>query len=404
MAVYKTIKGVSKHPSGLKNILTYVGKETKYERVFKTTGLHISSNPERAFKDMCMTKDIFKNTNGRQYRHHIQSFKPDEVTPELVHQIGVEFCKRNFPDFDVYIATHIDKNHIHNHFIINTVSNRNGKKINEITTKQYNEKRGNLKNNEIYLESLKEESDILCKKYNLSVIGRKKGKSKSLNIYNQKEYHIVKKHLEGKEKSFKVELALLIKKLIFQSYSKENFIEKMKDRGIEVEWVDSKKNIVFKFFNNNILRKIRLSNLYKTFNQDNLFTKEGLENAIRSVSKRKKERDRLEKEMFGDGKGIERSPKNRRYSSRYNKITGKDSKKDIQRPNNTSISRDRRNDKHKNCRYDYDNTKDRILNEIYDSNPQSNDERIRSFFFKRSPKKVIRNRQKSTAKNNRTER
>lgn len=270
MAVYKIVKGVSKNNSGLKAVLEYIGKEKKEDRIYKTTGINVSEDYDKAFKQMMITKRLYNKLDGRQYRHHIQSFKPNEVTPEIAHEIAIKFAEKNFKNFDVFIATHIDKNHIHNHFIINTIHNETGMKFRELNKNEFAEKK-ELKEHEFYLENLKKSSDELCQEYGLSVIDRTK--SKSLNIYDKKNYIAITKN-KGKD-SYKTQLALTVQKVVKNSKSRIDFIQKMAEKNIFVDWTENKKHITFKFDDEN-KKNIRLSNLQKTYKEE-LFTKEGLE-------------------------------------------------------------------------------------------------------------------------------
>ena len=71
--------------------------------------------------------------------HFIQSFAPtDEVTPEEAHQIGMDFMKKTFDDRYAFLcSTHVDKNHIHNHFVMCSASrDMSGRKLDEITNLQ----------------------------------------------------------------------------------------------------------------------------------------------------------------------------------------------------------------------------------------------------------------------------
>lgn len=129
MAIYKVINNNQKSSSNgsvknLKKVINYVANKDKeknikeenkqnleeenVEKCYKTTGINISSDTEKAFKDMIMSKEINNHSvkEGRQYRHHIQSFAPNEATPELAHKIGVEFAESYLSNFDVFVATH----------------------------------------------------------------------------------------------------------------------------------------------------------------------------------------------------------------------------------------------------------------------------------------------------------
>ena len=275
MAVYKSVKGVGKTKSSLYNVLEYVGNKKENEeneKVYKTTGINVSDDYKNAFKEMMFTKEIHNKLEGRQYRHHIQSFKPGEVDPETAHKIAVEFAEKNFKDFDVFISTHIDKGHIHNHIIINTVNIETGMKLRELNKTEYNQKIENnveLKSHEFYLEDLKKSSDLFCQEYNLSVIPKKE-KAESQNIYNRREYTVVMN-----KTSYKMELAKDVKRASKSCKSKEDFIKVLDEKGVIVDWENHKKHITFKFKDKK-KKSIRLANLEKTF-QDETFKKEYLE-------------------------------------------------------------------------------------------------------------------------------
>lgn len=99
----------------------------------KTLGKLISGKdcmPESCYDEFEMVKQKFNKLGGRTYYHMIQSFdQDDDITPEKCHEIGLQMAEHCFPNFQVLIATHIDKKHMHNHFIINSVSHKDGKKM-----------------------------------------------------------------------------------------------------------------------------------------------------------------------------------------------------------------------------------------------------------------------------------
>lgn len=142
------------------NVLSYVTQEEKVEFV---TG--VNCLPEHARKQMMLTKETWNKTGGILAFHAYQSFKPGEATPEQAHAVGVEFARRMWGDrFQVVVATHIDKNHLHNHFVINSVSFVDGKKYYD--------------NKETYYGGVRAISDQVCREFGLSVIENPKGKGK----------------------------------------------------------------------------------------------------------------------------------------------------------------------------------------------------------------------------------
>lgn len=128
------------------------------------TPLNCWGSLKNIYDTMITTKELYRkatdNKHSEMYKHFQQSFKPDEITPEKAHEIGKKWATQNFAQdgFEICICTHLDKKHIHNHFIINSVNAITGKTIEIHANKT--------------LEKLKYSSDELCRKYNLSVIER----------------------------------------------------------------------------------------------------------------------------------------------------------------------------------------------------------------------------------------
>ena len=86
---------------------------------------------ETALEQMILTKRQYGKTDGYIAFHGYQSFKPGEVTAQECHDIGVALAKEMWGDrFQILVTTHLDKNHLHNHYLFNSVSFRDGKKYN----------------------------------------------------------------------------------------------------------------------------------------------------------------------------------------------------------------------------------------------------------------------------------
>ena len=113
-------------------------------------------DPGWEYRQMMDTKRELGKTGGRLAYHIIQSFKPGEVTPELALEIAKEFAEKYLSDYEVVIGTHIDKGHIHNHILYNSVSSRTGRK-------EHFDRNG-------YYAQIRARSDELCRKRGLSVI------------------------------------------------------------------------------------------------------------------------------------------------------------------------------------------------------------------------------------------
>ncbi len=130
----------------------------------------INCKKEIALEQMILTKKQFNKEDKYIAWHGYQSFKPDEVTPELCHEIGVKLAKQMWGDrFQVIVSTHLDKDHLHNHFCFNSVSFLDGKKYNYSKSE---------------MQRLRNVSDELCKEYGLSVIATdNKSKAPSRTLY-----------------------------------------------------------------------------------------------------------------------------------------------------------------------------------------------------------------------------
>lgn len=117
----------------------------------------INCSPATARDEMLAVKKRFGKEDGTVAYHGYQSFAPGEATPEMAHEIGMKLAARLWGDrYQVIVATHLDKeNHLHNHFVLNTVSFADGIKYHR-TKKDYHD--------------MQTVSDELCREYRLSVI------------------------------------------------------------------------------------------------------------------------------------------------------------------------------------------------------------------------------------------
>lgn len=248
MAVIKSVK--NSH-SEIRQIINYVTKKEK--TIGKKLCSGFQCNIDTATQEMQMTKELYGKTKGRTYKHFVQSFPPDEkITPEQAHQIAMEFVEQCplFADFEIVYVTHVDKAHVHNHVVVNSVSYIDGHKF-QMSRKDLNDMK--ILNNK------------LCLEHGLSIceIGKKKSNSMNLISYDTNKYQFLKKAKEGKVKSYLQDTAIAVYDSMNQANSKEEFIEFMKQKGYSVEWKDNHKYIVFIDSEG---KKVRNSNLQKTYN------------------------------------------------------------------------------------------------------------------------------------------
>ena len=136
-----------------KKIVSYLTQEEKTEE--KLIGGK-DCDPDNIVNDFNMTQELYGKTGGVKYHHIIQSFSPeDNITPEKAHEIGKELAESQFKGFEVFVVTHKDKDHIHNHLVVNSVSFENGLKY-------------NASNKSLW--DIKRESNRLCERENLKTL------------------------------------------------------------------------------------------------------------------------------------------------------------------------------------------------------------------------------------------
>ena len=148
---------------GLDDVIAYAVNSRKTEQHRENVDIlerfvsGVNCHPATARAEMLAVKKRFGKEDGTIAYHGYQSFAPGEATPEIAHKIGVELAQRLWGNrYQVVVATHLDKaNHLHNHFVLNTVSFVDGKKYFR-SAKDYHE--------------LQATSDALCREYDLSVI------------------------------------------------------------------------------------------------------------------------------------------------------------------------------------------------------------------------------------------
>lgn len=219
IAIVKPISVRKGNLAGLKAVLDYIKDDVKTKSGELVFGWNCMK--DRAFRDMLITKDLFGKTTGRQYAHFVQSFDPrDNITPELAYKIGQEYIAENekWRNFQILMAVHTNEEHLHIHYIINSVNTKDG-------TKWQCSKRD--------LKQLRERSDELCRKYNLHVIERGNRGHRSYG-----EYAAYQKGVSWKQR-----LATAIADCLLQSKSRADFLHRLDERGIDADF--GKKNVMF---------------------------------------------------------------------------------------------------------------------------------------------------------------
>ena len=238
MATFTAIKNRGGGKGALGGVLRYTQQEEKtlWEGQRLVSGWNCTA--QSALSEMRLTKERYRKTDGRQYYHFVQSFaETDDLTPQEAHAIGLELAQREFPDFEVLVATHIDTDHLHSHLIVNSVSFQNGKKLHQSAAD---------------LQAHRLASDEICLAHGLDILPlpQKQVKQKRMG---SREYRSA-----AKGESWKLRLMDTIDQCMRFAASKEEFISLMESEGYQVRWTDSRKNITYTTSNGMKCRDDRL--------------------------------------------------------------------------------------------------------------------------------------------------
>lgn len=264
IATVNYIKYKSQVSATLKGVIAYVCKRDKvtinrneldmkhdvsaYGHIGNTSlklvsGLNCS--PESACAEFFTTKASYNKTDGIQFYHYTQSFKDGEnISPKLAHEIAYEFAQKHYHNHEVLIATHIDNDHLHSHFIINSVSFENGMKLRQSPST---------------LRALRKSSDEICKEHGLSTLETYTyGKSKSRG-----ETSALKKG-----SGWKYNLCVTIENAMKTSRQREEFLGELHESGYDVVWSETRKTLTYICPNG---RKVCDDKLYgKKYLKDNM--------------------------------------------------------------------------------------------------------------------------------------
>ena len=285
MAVNKTINKRTNTHGAMRNCIEYVLRQDKTSELLTyITGpyCHNEINYDLVYRTFLEEKKMWNKDTGRMYAHNIISWHKDEqITPEQAFEFGKEFAENWFSGFQTLVAVHKDKDHIHCHLVTNSVSYEDGRK---------------LHNTRKDLERMKQLTNQMCRERGLTVAEKGKHFDGSqiekgeVIAWSKDKYNLFRQQVKD---SFLADCAMAVLKALENCISKEKFIEKMKQFGWNVNWTEKRKHITFQ---NQEGKKVRDSNLFKTFHLD--ISKEGLENEFNG--NRKKARDSANRDSRSD--------------------------------------------------------------------------------------------------------
>ncbi len=254
----KTIK------NNLEAVVNYAQNGDKTENEILVTG--VNCVPQTAYSQMALTKKFFHKESGRQGYHIIQSFNGKEVSPNEANELGTLLAEELFGDkFQAIVCTHINKDNIHNHIVLNSVSFVDGSKHH---------------NSKLDIALIKDKSDELCKEYELSVIQTSKA-SKTNKTYKKR----ISKYNRSNSKMLQVKAD--IDDAIAQSRKMSEFYDNLKIKGYETYKRGMYLSVKLPYFARNIRLERAFGEEYSLHNiQDKIYYSEKTENQKNGINKK----------------------------------------------------------------------------------------------------------------------
>lgn len=197
-------------------------KKTLWDGQRLVTG--VNCEPDAVYADFMATKKLYHKTDGKLFYQMVQSFpKGASVDPVTAHAAALRLAEY-FSGHEVLVCTHVDREHIHSHFVINSVNFDTGKKL-HIAKEQ--------------LQELRQRNDAVCLEFSLPVFTPDPNRNKS-KIMTTGEYHTA-----ARGQSKKLQLMNIINDCMRHASTREEFIALMESEGCKVRWEKSRKNITY---------------------------------------------------------------------------------------------------------------------------------------------------------------
>ena len=220
MATISYIQEHNQSAAAMKAVIDYCQQEKKVYDSLSGRRLvsGVNCDGENAYKEFMATKKAYHKADGMFFYQYTQSFSPKEnITPEQAHEIALEFAEKAWQGYEVMVATHSDRDHIHSHFVINSVGFEDGLKLRQSPNT---------------LRTLRKLSDEICELHGLAVLkpydksGMKIGRSTD-----------VKKRVKQMQTANEVDL-ILIDVFPKWGYLEKDIHDALKERGLHLngEW------------------------------------------------------------------------------------------------------------------------------------------------------------------------
>ena len=277
MAVIESIPEKNQTPSAQKGVLDYCMQPSKTldedEQLAYISGYNCV--PELANESFLATQKIYGHEpDGVRFYHFVQSFKiGEDISPQEANEIGMELVRgfEKFKNHEAIVATHIDKDHLHNHIVVCAYNLESGLKLHY---------------NKYFLGDLRQKSDEICQAHGLNVLQKYNPNVKSQRL-GPKEYRAA---LNGN--SWKMALRVAIDFCMTRAKNKDEFQREIKKLGYDMVWTPKRKYITYicptKDGKQCRVRDIKLN--------DEKYLKENMEHEFR-----------IRSELYGQAQGAEYS-------------------------------------------------------------------------------------------------
>ena len=207
----------------MKSVMRYVSKLSKTLWDGQQLVSGIGCQPETAFDEFLSTKLLHHKDGGVMFYHMVQSFpKGADVDPRTAHEAARRLAEY-FEGCEVLVCTHVDREHIHSHCIINSVNFETGKKV-HIADKQ--------------IQELRVHNDQICEELGLPKF--QKDEQRQVRGMSNAEYYPA-----AKGESWKFELMRVIDECMRCAGNREEFLVLLRSEGYDATWTDSRKNITY---------------------------------------------------------------------------------------------------------------------------------------------------------------
>lgn len=200
----------------LGDVMKYATNGEKTEKQFFVTG--VNCDPDTARDEMLIAKEQWQDESEIVCYHGYQSFKQGELTPGVAHEVGVKLAEKMWGGrFQVIVATHLNTECLHNHFVVNSVSFTDGK--------HYHDNKKNLR-------LLRRRSDELCREYALSVIEHPSSRKKPYALYQAEKQGLPTRDSVARQ---------AIDEAISQAFTLKDFDRLMAEVGYRINYNPNRK-------------------------------------------------------------------------------------------------------------------------------------------------------------------